>query len=79
MFSIPDADFLKGINPDDKIYRIMKYDYFLDWLKNRHLRLTSPANWEDPFENFLSNIDLKKDGKHIDLTMIGPRFSYQFK
>ena len=77
MFSIPDADFLKGINPDDKIYRIMKYDYFLDWLKNRHLRLTSPANWEDPFENFLSNIDLKKDGKHIDLTRVKKKYYCQ--
>ena len=63
-----EADLLNGINSDDKIYRIMKYDYFIDWLKNRRLRLTSPAKWEDPYENFLINIDLfKKTGEPIDL------------
>ena len=75
MYSV--ADLLNGINPNDKIYRIMKYDYFIEWLKNRHLRLTSPAKWEDPFESFLINIDLFKDGKQIDLTGVMKKYYCQ--
>ena len=78
MFYIPDADLLNGINPNDKIYRIMKFDYFIDWLENHHLRLISPVNWEDPYENFLSkNIDLFKDGKQIDLTGVMKKYYCQ--
>jgi len=71
-------DFLNGINGGDKIHRITSVGYFLDLLKNRRLCLASPSTWQDPFENFLLNIELyKTSGERIELAQLRASFYCQ--
>lgn len=44
-------EFLINIDQETSIYRIIRYDFLLDILKTNSLKLVSPNNWEDPYEN----------------------------
>lgn len=62
----------------ESIYRIFKYDYFLNDLKDRTLTLVRPNTWQDPFENFLLNSRGQlPDGRIVDFQGVRDKFYAQ--
>jgi len=64
---------INSINLDlnETIYRICKYDHFINDLKNKTLTLVRPKLWDDPFENFLLNsIGVLESGVEVNLENI---------
>ena len=56
---------------DTPIYRIFRYERFVELLKSGKNTLVRPSTWEDPFENVLFNHQyLDASGKEIDLSSI---------
>ena len=54
-----------------KIYRILRYDRFKDFIKDEELVLFRPEKWDDPYENFfLKNDAINKDGKIVSLEKV---------
>ena len=40
-----------NVEPNERIYHIIKLDYFLKMLKSGSLRMTHPSDWDDPWED----------------------------
>lgn len=65
----PDDNLLNGLLPNDRLYRFMRTDRLLDLVVNEILVLCKPHKWEDPFEDFLSKMNLINDGQSIDFDL----------
>lgn len=48
---------LNDLEPDAKIFRVLKVNPFRDLVTKKELVLVKPFKWEDPFENFLSKTE----------------------
>ena len=66
----PDFNLLNGLAPDERLFRFMRTDRFLDLVTREVLVLRKPNKWDDPFEDFLSKTRAIVDGQPIgfDLT-----------
>lgn len=67
----PENNILNGLEPDEKIFRVLKVNRFFELVTKKELVLVKPFKWEDPFENFLSNtvfINPKKQRHEFNLT-----------
>lgn len=52
---------------ETRIYRIISVERLFELFDKNENTLVSPSLWEDPFENFLSKVKIKVDGKSIFL------------
>ncbi len=43
---------------DQPIYHYIKFDYLYELLKSKKNTLVKPFKWNDPFENFMSNLNI---------------------
>jgi hypothetical protein len=63
--------FLNGVDPDMKIYRVFPFWRALQLFQTKTLVLVRPALWDDPFENFLLNAKVEfPDGSQASLETI---------
>jgi hypothetical protein len=53
-----DESLLFGLEPNTKIYRIMKIEHFYKMLLSKQLLFKKPILWDDPYENFISKEQL---------------------
>lgn len=59
-------DFLTGVEPDEKLYKIIKLKYVLMMFRNFQIRINNVRTWEDVYENYFLKQNLYFQGKRID-------------
>lgn len=66
------------IDLDIPIYRIISYSRLKSFISDKHLSLTRPQIWDDPFENFILNAKGKtEDGKIVSFDNIRDNYYAQ--
>ncbi len=58
---------LSQIECNRSIYRIISFERLCDFFESQTFTFIHPTKWEDPFENYLANIEYEKNGTRVDL------------
>lgn len=58
----------------EELYRIFKWNHFIDDLRNNKLTFLQPSKWDDKFENFMLNFPVLYKGKIGDISKIKNSF-----
>ena len=55
---------------DTYIYKYIRLEYLLEWLRTKKMRLDPVYSWQDPYENFFLKQSFGFEGKEVSMTSI---------